>query len=120
MIFVLFNLAGTLLTSPFPPFPYGHVAHTGAPNAVPPPAPHSVLPINGTNPAVTLAVTHHHQQAVHSGSGRMQPPASYAPYNPNPFNLIYWHYPSPPVSPTAYFAAHHSPSPAMVNMRGLR
>ncbi|KAJ6221034.1 hypothetical protein RDWZM_006846 [Blomia tropicalis] len=116
----LLSSAGTLLTSPFPPFPYGHVAHTGAPNAVPPPAPHSVLPINGTNPAVTLAVTHHHQQAVHSGSGRMQPPASYAPYNPNPFNLIYWHYPSPPVSPTAYFAAHHSPSPAMVNMRGLR
>jgi len=41
-------------------------------------------------------------------------PASFA--YPNPFNLIYWPYPSPPVSPTTYYA--HS-GPTMVNMRGL-
>lgn len=42
-------------------------------------------------------------------------PASFA--YPSPFNgLIYWPYPSPPVSPTTYYA--HS-GPTMVNMRGL-
>lgn len=29
-------------------------------------------------------------------------------YYPTP-TLVYWSYPSPPVSPTAYFGTHHSP-----------
>lgn len=75
-------------------------------------------PLNhGVNtPAVTLAMANHHHQQQAAANARLAAPFP----GPNPFNLIYWHYPSPPVSPTAYFAAHQTPAPAMVNLRGLR
>ena len=116
-------LAGTLLASPFgPPFAFSHLGHhsshhpTGAVGQT-----HSVLPMNGTTPAAVQTLAMSHQASPHSAAatGRIGG-TTFGSFNPNPFNLIYWHYPSPPVSPTAYFAAHHSASPAMVNMRDLR
>lgn len=57
------------------------------------------------------------------------PAGAFVPPTTNPFNhlMCYWPYPSPPVSPTTYFAAaaaaanaHQPHTPPMVNMRGLR
>lgn len=78
---------------------------------------HPVLPINGNHSAAT-----HQPNPVTAAPAAHRLPGSYGTFNPSPFNLIYWPYPSPPVSPTTYAFAttHHSPAPAMVNMRGLR
>ena len=54
--------------------------------------------------------------ATVTAAAALQPsrvPTSYASYP----SFIYWPYPSPPVSPTTYYA--HSTGPTMVIMRGL-
>lgn len=69
---------------------------------------------SSVQPAVTLAAAA--AAAAAAANGRIPAPPLSAQYGANQFNLVYWHYPSPPVSPTTYF--HHQNTPAM--LRSLR
>ncbi|KPM05084.1 heterogeneous nuclear ribonucleoprotein F-like protein [Sarcoptes scabiei] len=107
-----------LSSAPFGAFSFGPNPHTVTAAAVAASSVQqsaSILSLNGNG-------------VPFSQTGRLPPTAvSYGTFNPNPFNLIYWPYPSPPVSPTAYAFTtahhhhhHHQPSPTMINLRGLR
>ncbi|UXI19498.1 hypothetical protein NH340_JMT05441 [Sarcoptes scabiei] len=114
----LLSSATPLLPAPFGAFSFGPNPHTVTAAAVAASSVQqsaSILSLNGNG-------------VPFSQTGRLPPTAvSYGTFNPNPFNLIYWPYPSPPVSPTAYAFTtahhhhhHHQPSPTMINLRGLR